>query len=235
MHYEADNPTARPSRARLTPQGVAQIPQNHPGRPNVRQKGVREIPLTQGKVALVDGADYERLSRWKWRASGKRGTPESQMVWYAVRRRQKNDGPGPTPIRMHREILGAPAHLEVDHINGNGLDNRRCNLRLATRALNQRNHHRRKTRPNGLPVGVCPSTHGKRFMARIKRAGQMMGLGTYDTPEESSKAYLAARAKNIAEEEAKIASRSVLPKTATCPTVADPRRQALHLFEGSER
>jgi hypothetical protein len=88
---------------------------------------MREIPLTQGKVTLVDDADYEWLSMWRW----------EYQSGYAVR---KEDG---RTIRMHREITDCPPGFDVDHINRNRLDNRRSNLRVVTRWGNNLNRQMR--------------------------------------------------------------------------------------------
>src|SRR5262245_54770890 len=100
-----------------------------------------EVPLTQGKVALIDDEDAPRILTHKWTLSFDR--KRRRKVFYAVRYVRNEDG-SRMSIGMHREIMNAPDHLEVDHINGDGLDNRKANLRLATRAQNLRNTHRPK-------------------------------------------------------------------------------------------
>jgi hypothetical protein len=92
--------------------------------------GFRRIPLTQGLFTVVDPDDYARLSRYRWHASRGRGTFYAQRkVWDPSTRTERT-------IKMHRQILNCPPHLVVDHINHDGLDNRRTNLRLATPAQN---------------------------------------------------------------------------------------------------
>lgn len=86
---------------------------------------MKEIQLTQGKVALVDDEDFERINRLKWHADKK----PRQDKWYA---RNKH-------TRMHREVLNVPAGIEIDHRNGNGLDNQKHNLRICAGALNKQN------------------------------------------------------------------------------------------------
>ena len=95
--------------------------------------GTRRIRLTQGQFALVDAEDYGWLSKWKWHAQ--KWHSEGEDHYYANRR----DPVKKTAIGMHRQIMGFPEGLEVDHINGNSLDNRRCNLRAVSTELNQIN------------------------------------------------------------------------------------------------
>lgn len=94
----------------------------------------KQIPLSKGLFALVDDADYEWLSQWKWYAS------THKCGAYAMRH-APNPAKCPRQISifMHRLILNAPNGYEVDHINHNGLDNRRANLRVVTVAQNQCN------------------------------------------------------------------------------------------------
>lgn len=94
--------------------------------------------LSQGQVALVDDADFEYLNQWKW-SCVKDGNTQ-----YAIRHIRK-DGKR-TTISMHRQLLKTPKGYETDHINRNGLDNRRINLRLATTAQNQWNRRPLKNR-----------------------------------------------------------------------------------------
>ena len=83
---------------------------------------MKEIKLSQGGgIALIDDEDFERVNQRKWGLSSKRyarGSINSKM------------------ILMHRFILNMPKNVDLDHINGNGLDNRKCNLRIATKSQN---------------------------------------------------------------------------------------------------
>ena len=83
---------------------------------------MKEIPLTQGAVAYVDDEDYERINAKNWSIN-------PQGAGYAVRKGVRNLGE-PRTVEMHREILSAPRGTIIDHINGNSLDNRKCNLRF---------------------------------------------------------------------------------------------------------
>lgn len=99
----------------------------------------KEIQLTQGKVTLVDDEDYEWLSQWKWCAKdGRNGN------FYAFRA-SKNKS-----TYMHRLILDTPKGKVTDHINGNGLDNRRINLRICSYRENSHN----KNRANSMKITI---------------------------------------------------------------------------------
>lgn len=89
------------------------------------------IPLTQGKFATVDEDDFERVNQFKWYACFQRGR------WYALR--MIRTGEYRKPTSMHGFILGSKGGREIDHKSRNGLDNRRQNLRFATRSLNNAN------------------------------------------------------------------------------------------------
>ena len=121
---------------------------------------MRRIQLTQGMVALVDDVDYAAFSVWRWFASKGRNT------YYATTHGNER-GRGRGTFSMHRIIMDAPRGVPVDHINGNGLDNRRRNLRLASDAVNQRNQCFRKQTKLGLPMGVTRLRSGN-YGAGIK-------------------------------------------------------------------
>lgn len=145
---------------------------------------MREIPLTRGLMALVDDEDYELLSPHKWHAS------QANAKFYAAR----NSGrpPNRMPLRMHRIICPVPPGMQVDHINGNTLDNRRANLRPATHAQNV--HNRGITRFNMSGYKGVTWNH-RRWMARIEVDGLPKYLGTFDSPAEAHAAYRVAAEK----------------------------------------
>lgn len=87
-----------------------------------------------------------------------------------------------------------PSGFEIDHINGDGLDNRACNLRRATRAENSTNAPAQKSNRVGLR-GVHFHAEAKRYRAQITKSGKTKSLGYFDTPEEAHAAYLAAAKK----------------------------------------
>lgn len=143
----------------------------------------RTIPLSKNQIAIVDAMDYEWLSRWKWLAAWAPTTG----TFYAQRSAPPVNGSRRTVI-MHREILGLQYgdRRRGDHRNGDTLDNRRVNLRIATRAQNTMNS--RVYSNNRLGVkGVFPS--GKRFGARLILNRKYHHLGIFATVEEASAAY----------------------------------------------
>jgi len=153
---------------------------------------MKEIPLTQGKVALVDDEDFEWLNQWKWTAY----IPRSGHTVYAYR--HIHDGHAyKRSIRMHRLIMGVEddPSRNVDHINHNGLDNRRSNLRFATQQQNLQNARKRRS-------GVC-SFKGVRkrpkrnWQAYITLEGRFVTLGSFPTAEQAARAYDAAARKHF--------------------------------------
>jgi hypothetical protein len=148
-----------------------------------------EIPLTKGKVALVDLSDAH-LATVKWYAS----TDPTWKTSYAARRSPR---PNSTTIYMHRvileQMLGRPLKRteDVDHISGDGLDNRRSNLRLASRAENQRNRGAQRNNTSGYK-GVHFHRQRQKWQAEIGIDGQDIYLGLFLTPEEAHAAYCEA-------------------------------------------
>ena len=145
------------------------------------ESSYREIPLSKGYVALVDAADYEWLNQWRWKAhvSGKSGRV------YAVRT---------TVISMHRQIMGlVPGDgLLVDHTDTlQSLDNRRSNLRLATKSQNSMNTRLRKDSVSGFK-GVSKRLYNGKWRAYIDSRKKRKYLGDYDTPEAAHAAYCKA-------------------------------------------
>lgn len=154
-----------------------------PLKPSFIRDGVGIVTLTSGYEAIVDAEDLPRVAQWHWHAS------LSHQVVYA-RGHVRLDGV--LRLRqMHRFLLDAPDGMAVDHINGNGLDNRRCNLRLATPQQNAKNGRRRGDNQAGFK-GVSRATNGQRWVAQIRKDGRTRYLGSFETPEEASACYQAA-------------------------------------------
>lgn len=143
-----------------------------------------KLPLTQGFVAELDETDLLRAQEGpKWRAQVDRYSNGEVRTVYGVRHIRLADGRRTSQL-LHRFITEAPSGLQVDHRDGNGLNNTRQNLRIVTHAQNTRN--RRGVR------GVRQDRSG-RWSARIKHNGLERRLGTFDTYEEARSAYLKAK------------------------------------------
>ena len=147
-----------------------------------------EIPLSRGLVAIVDDEDYDAVT-----AVGKWSATPSSKTFYA-RRTVRNGPPPHGTLFMHTFLMGT---LGVDHRNGNGLDNRRANLRIATHGQNMRNRGLVATNSTGYK-GVQYRRPGV-WRARIQLDRKQLHLGQYPTPEEAAEAYNAAAIKYFGE------------------------------------
>lgn len=138
------------------------------------------IPLTKNKTAKIDDIDFERVSRWKWSYCPNRGG-------YAVR--NETYAPGKHRyLLMARFIMNAPKGKFVDHINGDTLDNRRSNLRIATHAQNQMNQRRRSDNTSGYK-GVQWSKQKQKWIAVAWKAGHLYYGGASGDKVEAAEAY----------------------------------------------
>jgi phage-related protein len=135
------------------------------------------------KFAQVDEEDYAELSKYRWRLD------VDVRTSYAVRRVKK--GGKCTFVRMHRQILDAQPGEFVDHRNCDGLDNRRSNLRIATRAENARNCRVWLKNRSGVK-GVSWDAQCARWQAHIRVNGHGIKLGKFRTIELAAEAYRAA-------------------------------------------
>lgn len=145
---------------------------------------MKQIPLTQGKVALVDDADYDELSKYKWHAQKE----YRSGTFYAARYIRLSAGKY-TQISMHRQILGLEYKdgLQIDHINRNPLDNRRRFLRVCTQSKNMMN--RRGKQGSSQYKGVYFDKYHKKWRAEIRLAGVGSFLGYFDFEEDAAEAY----------------------------------------------
>lgn len=138
---------------------------------------MKEITLTQGRVALVDDEDFDWVSAWKWHAR------KSFGGFYAARTTSKGG-----KVFLHRAILKAPTGMYVDHINGDSLDNRRANLRLVTHQQNMMNRVLSSSNTSRFK-GVYWQNRGGRWIAKIKYNQKIRHIGTFLTEEDAARAY----------------------------------------------
>lgn len=152
---------------------------------------MKEILLTQDKVTIVDGEDFEKLNQFKWCAffNGKNWYGQ-RGIW--INGKQKT-------ILMHREIMNVPKGIQIDHRNWNGLDNRKENLRLCTNQQNQFNV-KQSHKNNKLGIkGICWSKRDKRFRATITVNNKTIHLGYFNVLGDADSAYRKAEEKYFGE------------------------------------
>ncbi len=149
------------------------------------------IQLTQGKVARVSQEDFDFLSQWKWCANKAR----NNGGYYAVR---NSRGPGKRKqVRMHRVIAdraGLALTHQIDHIDGDGLNNTRPNLRAATYAQNNQNRGKTKRNTSGIK-GISWDKQRSKWLAQICCDTIRYKLGRFNTKEMAAEAYRKAANK----------------------------------------
>jgi len=123
---------------------------------------MKEIKLTRNMVALVDDEDFDFLNQWKWQA----GKSKESVTYYASRTERGNELQKPVSIKMHRLIMKTPDNMEVDHIDHNGLNNQKSNLRNCTHSQNHMNK-----RPHGRSkyLGVSWASDRNKWIVYIQR------------------------------------------------------------------
>lgn len=156
---------------------------------------MKYVILTRGYKAIVDDKDYKKVNKYKWHALVQ--PRKNTIKIYACRKDYVNGHKFPIFVRMHRFIMECPRNLQVDHINNDGLDNRRKNLRLATNQQNQWN--KMQTNKTGYKgVGYMPWVRGKKFYyAKIHVNGKNISLGYHMTAREAGIAYNEAATKHF--------------------------------------
>lgn len=152
---------------------------------------MKKINLTQDKVTIVDDEDYVYLIQWKWfyhidKKSGRTG--------YAYANDRVNNKP--ISLRMHRLIMQPPIDMEVDHINGNGIDNRKMNLRICSHKDNSRNLRTKKINKSGYR-GVFYDNERCKWTAQIKINYKSTFIGRYNSKEDAAIAYDMAAIKHF--------------------------------------
>lgn len=175
---------------------------------SVKPSDAIEIKLTQGKVTWVSPSDYPHLSKLSW------WTLEHHGRWYACRTEYLGGGRANEQkrnIKMHQEIMVPPKGMVVDHIDRNGLNNTRDNLRLVTEADNKRNCRRFG---KSIFRGVYPSPTKGRWCAKLSDGGKSVYLGTFTTEHEAAAAFNKAASERFGD-------KSVLNRFATVREVEE--------------
>jgi len=139
---------------------------------------VKRIPLTQNKSALVDDEDFEWLSLRKWYAV--KSQTKHKTYWYA----KSVPSAGEKSVYMHREIAAKIGLPEVDHENGDGLNNTRSNLRPATHAQNTANRRKTPNRSSQFK-GVSWNKQNRKWSVSV----QHNFIGQFDDEAEAAVVY----------------------------------------------
>lgn len=148
------------------------------------------IPLTKGKVAVIDFEDFEIVRPYKWYAK----TTRSKTRSYAGRRVDIK-----TQVWLHREIMKTPVGMLVDHRDGDGLNCRRYNMRNVTDTQNKQGYRRPKTKGTSIFRGVHLRKDTNRWKAELTNCGKRVSLGYYSSEIEAAKAYDAGARKYFGE------------------------------------
>ena len=143
---------------------------------------MKKIKLSQNKYTIVDDEDYNFLNKYKW------STSKNKNVYYA-RKRHNN-----TKITMHRMIMNQDKNKQIDHINGNGLDNRKCNLRICTQSQNLHNARISKRNTSGYK-GISWYKKSKKWLVRISVNGKNKHIGYFIDINEAKNSYIKAAKK----------------------------------------
>lgn len=146
---------------------------------------MKELKISKGYFALVDDEDYEFLSNFKWSANVQRHTVYAKKSAY----RKKNMLTSNTnEIMLHRMILKPKNGEVVDHIDGNGLNNQKVNLRLCKQSENLRNKKHYKNNSSGVK-GVYFNKQANKWIAQIGFNKKMIYLGSFINKHEAAQAY----------------------------------------------
>jgi hypothetical protein len=145
---------------------------------------MKRIPLTKGYFALVDDEDFDYLNQWKWQFnSGYANRVQYERIDRGIYRNKS--------IRMHRDLMSAPNNMQVDHIDGDKLNNQKANLRICTAAQNSRN---RRPHVDGTSEfkGVYydkKTRSTRKWKAQITLDYKNYNIGRFSTQEEAAAAY----------------------------------------------
>jgi len=146
-------------------------------------------------IILIDDEDYDKIKNITWHIGYERhsgGYYVLSKIWVKEEKKQYQ-------IAMHRIIMDCPKGMIVDHINHNGLDNRKCNLRICTHSENGRNVKKHRIDTSSRYKGVCKKTKEKNYSAQITIDKKRIHIGTFKTEDQAAIAYNIAALKHHGE------------------------------------
>ncbi len=146
---------------------------------------MRNIRLSNGMIAIIDDEDFDALSIWSWHYK------PSGLTGYAYRNAPRGSA-GPRTPKMHQVVLAVRPGECVDHINGDGLDNRRGNLRVAVGNQNNANRKKSLKKASSRFKGVNWDPNRGKWLAYVRVNRKMKNLGRYILEEDAAKVYNAA-------------------------------------------
>lgn len=152
----------------------------HATEPIGQPDGSYLVPLSQDMYARIDARDVKRVRSRTWHAA------KDKHTYYALASSKKSDGRRST-IRMHRLILDPGHGMEIDHCNGNGLDNRRSNIRVCSHAQNS--HNQRASCGTSRWKGVYWNRREGKWIAEIMHDGHRFFLGQFTSEIDAAAAY----------------------------------------------
>lgn len=142
-------------------------------------EGAVAVPLTQGFFTIIDKDDFEKVSQFNWqvgiRPNGRKYARKSPRT--------------PGEEKLHRFIMNPPRNKEIDHINCDTLDNRKCNLRICDRAENRKNTVKQKGNFSSKYKGVHWIAKRNRWMSQIVVNKKKITIGDFSTDIEGAYAY----------------------------------------------
>ena len=142
----------------------------------------RDLMLSGGQVVIVDNADYDYLSRWKWHLSSTGYAVRSTHSYVDGKRKHHY-------VLMHRHLVSAEKGMIADHINRNKLDNRRENLRIVTHSQSLANRGKNKNGVTSKFRGVWIDRKRMKFAAAIKKDRKYIHIGYFDCQKDAARAY----------------------------------------------
>ena len=147
------------------------------------------VPLSgkrgAGVYAIIDGADASFVLQHNWYLLKRKSSPKLSYVYACINRKT---------VFLHRFLLNPPPKIDVDHIDGDGLNNTRRNIRVCSRSENNHNQHNQRPGKQSKYIGVTMGKGG-RWVAQIRKDRKTYKLGTFPTEDAAHEAYLLASVK----------------------------------------